>query len=581
MLKVFERFFPEEKSYKGSWLGFLSFRYKIYLAIAIFILGVFCLGSMSIWQFDHLKQEFNSNKTKLINRQLDAISDIKYQSTALFNRCIAAVRYERTIEMENSLNNLNKAMRRLKKQLEAPSGNLMSDAYQEFSNIYANYSIFEIDQSKYVEFKDSYHKFFGLLINVEDELLQQQTRLHQARILNSLIFFGIILLLLIITVGAGGFVVITSIKTMVNPVRLIVKELQKDETDKNLYLVGISTDGMGAVAYYLKEAEQVWEKIYNEFKDIARRLDEQCLDLVAGIKMQEISEVQINEAYNAIHNYVSEQMSMTAKANEQVVFLVTNLSSLQRIPFQLNTFGEQIQNLLNTMETKLETALNTPFQFKDCALEISALFEDLNFTSLKILEVVKILNEVAGQAELLAFNTAIEAARAGIKGLGFGVVSREIAKLVERSHKAATDLNSAVAQLQSGMNAINDLVPKAAITSEKSASFQRLAMDICNNTFNTIRSSINDLLRLNQVFEEIIIKNSEITREANQISSLEFKEMGELKKMELEVIDYQLNVKESIHIADKIEKSIGELKMLVANLRKGKPANIDLDSAAS
>jgi methyl-accepting chemotaxis protein len=581
MLKVYQRFFPEVDSYKGSWLGFLNFRFKLYLAIAIFIAGVLCLGSMSIAHFNRQKHEFNSNRMKLINQQVDAISSIKYQSTALFNRCIAAVRYERTIDMGDSLNNLQKAMDRLKKLKGTPGGDVTFAAYKEFSDIYTNYSIFSINRSNYPEFKKVYRKFYGLLLELEEELLQEQTGLLRTRILSSLIFTGIMFLILIITVGAGGWVIITAVKTMVTPVGLIAKQLQKDETDTTSYLTGISTEGMGAVAFHLKEAEQIWIQIQSNFKDIARKLDEQCVDLVAGIKVQEISEVQINEAYKAIDRYISEQMNMTAQANEQVVFLVTNLSSLQRVPFQLKTFVEQIQNLLNTMETKLIAALNTPFLFKDCALEINSLFEDLGFTSMKILEVVNILTEVAGQAELLAFNTAIEAARAGIKGLGFGVVSKEIAKLVDRSQRAAVDLNSAVNQLESGMNAINQLVPQAAINNEKAAYFQQLATEICNNTFNTIRASIDDLLRLNQVFEEIIMKSGEITREANQISNLEFKEKNELRKMELEVIDYQLNVKESVRIAGKIEESIGDLKTLVAGLRKEKPTKPDLTGEAS
>jgi methyl-accepting chemotaxis protein len=579
MLKVFQRFFPEVDSYKGSWLGFLNFRHKIYLAIAIFITGIFILSSMSFRHFEHLKQELL--KKKEVNQQLNTIKDLKYQSTMILNQCIAAARNEKAIETGKSLSNLNRAMIRLTDNLKSDAGDATSNAYKKFSDLFTPYSIYEMNKASYLEFKDAYQKFYQSLLQLEKELFHKQTRLFWTTLLSSLLFTGVMLLLLLAIIGAGGSVIITAIKTMVNPVRLITKQLQKDETDSNSYLTGISTEGMGTVAYHLKEAEQVWKQINSDFKDITRRLDEQCLDLVAGIKVQEVSEVQINEAYNAIDNYVSEQMNMTAKANDQVVFLVTNLSSLQRIPFQLKTFVEQIRNLLITMETKLETALNTQFQFKDCALEITSLFEDLSYTSMRVLEVVNILNEVAGQAELLAFNTAIEAARAGIKGLGFGVVSKEIAKLVERSHKAAEDLNSAVAQLQNGMNAINELVPQATITSEKTASFQRSATEICNNMFNTIRSCIDDLLRLNQVFEEIIMKSSEITKEANQISNLEFKEKADLQKMELEVIDYQLNIKESVRIAGKIEESISTLKTLIAELRMEKSVKFDASSEAS
>jgi methyl-accepting chemotaxis protein len=570
MLKAFERFFPEVESYKGSKLGFLNFQYKLYLAIAIFLMGILLLGFMSIKHFDRLGKEFHSNQVKLINQRLDAICDLRYFATLLNNECIAAARYERVIEPGNNIKLFKNARLRLSQNLKTEAGDKLSIACEEFYNIYTNFTIFEVNPSKYLEFKKTYQKLHRTLQILEKELLTQQIQLLRTRIASSVKLTMIMFLILVITLLAGGWVIVTSIKTMVNPVRLIIKQFQKDDADKISYLMGISTEGMGAVAYHLKEAEINWKRIQAEFKDIARRLDEQCVDLVSGIKVQEVTEVQIHEAYKAINNYISEQKAMTSKANEQVMFLVTNLSTLQKIPFQLKNFVEQIQNLLNGLETKLDASLNTPLQFKDCALEINSLFEDLGFTSMKILEVVNILTEVAGQAELLAFNTAIEAARAGIKGLGFGVVSKEIAKLVERSQKAAVDLNTAVSELQNGMNTINQLVPQATISVEKTASFQELAREICSQTFQKIRACIDDLMHLNRVFDEIIIKSSEITREANQITSLEFKEKNQLKTMELDVLDYQLNVKEAVRIAGKIEESIGILKFLIAELRTDK-----------
>ena len=583
MMKFFERFFPDVDSYKGSGLGILNFRLKLFLAIAIFIAGVFCLGSMSIAYFNRLNKEFSSEETKQINQWIDAIYDMKYLSTRLNNECIAAARYERLIQSGETVKKFQKAGDRLTNLITGRTGNetVMRKAYNDFYDTYTHYTIFEVNQSKYLDFKTAYRKLYRSLSNLEQELLQRQTIMLRARVISSVKFTGIIILILLITLASGGWVIITAIKSMVYPVRLIIKQLQKDESDPNAYLKGISTEGMGVVAYHLKEAELIWDEIQVQFKDIARKLDEQCVDLVAGIKVQEISEVQIHEAYKAIDSYVSEQISMTNKANEQVIFLVTNLSSLQRIPYQLKSFVEQIQNILNTMEAKLESALNTPLHFKDCALEINSLFEDLGYTSMKILEVVNVLTEVAGQAELLAFNTAIEAARAGIKGLGFGVVSKEISKLVERSHKAAVELNEAVNNLQGGMNAINQLVPQATITADKTAAFQKTAREICSYTFETIRTCMNDLMRLNQVFEEIIAKSSQLTKEANQIMKLEFKEKSQLQNMELEVIDYQLNVKESVRIAGKIEESIGILKFLLSDLHKNKSVKQDETREAS
>ena len=563
MLKVFQRFFPEVESFKSSWLWFLNFSDKIYLAIIIFGIGIFGLGFIICQQFADLHRQLL--KSNQINQQLDAIKDLKYQSTLLLNRCIAAARDQKTIDLGDSLINLNKTMIRLTDRLNIATGVLTVKAYNEFTNkplIY--YSIYELDRTHYWELKHYYQNFYGKLFELEHELVQNQAGLFWMTIFTGcLLFIGAVLLLLIIIVFSGGLVMITSIKTITEPVALITKNFRGTNVDTGLSLAGIATEGLGTVAFHLKEAVPVWKDIFTELRDVARRLEEHSQNLVGGIRVQGISEVQIFEAHRAIDSYVAEQIKMTGMANEQTVFLISNLSTLQRIPFELKTFVAQMQNLLNAMETKLGAAINTKLEFKDCSIEINSLFEDLSLAAAKIIEVVTILKEAAGQAELLAFNTAIEAARAGNKGLGFGVVSQEIAKLGERSKNTAVNLDLLIAQVRNEIAATNNLIPLATISTETAGSFQLTVTEAYTGTYNTIRSSINDLQRLALVFDDIITKSSEITRQANQIANLDFYEKEELNKMELEILDYQLNVKESVRIANKVEEIVKELNLFL------------------
>ncbi|MCR8641028.1 globin-coupled sensor protein [Paenibacillus sp. N1-5-1-14] len=97
------------------------------------------------------------------------------------------------------------------------------------------------------------------------------------------------------------------------------------------------------------------------------------------------------------------------------------------------------QAKINELEHRIQAINNSSKQMEKTVIQ-------LKDSSTQIRKVVKFVEEIANQTKLLSLNAAIEAARAGAHGAGFGVVAGEVKKLSEDSNQALFQINQLIEQ---------------------------------------------------------------------------------------------------------------------------------------
>lgn len=213
------------------------------------------------------------------------------------------------------------------------------------------------------------------------------------------------------------------------------------------------------------------------------------------------SVAQVNQASNQIADSAEALAAGSTEQASSIDSLVNTINNITKEVVENASNTDNVDRLTSDVTQKLDEG-------NEYMKKLLISMEKINNQSQDISNIIKIIDDIASQTNLLSLNASIEAARAGENGKGFAVVANEIGKLASECGQAVKDttelINANLTIVDEGSNlttetanCLNTVVSSAMQTKE----FTDKIAKACNYQADSLKGVLEGIQQVSLVVE--------------------------------------------------------------------------------
>jgi methyl-accepting chemotaxis protein len=206
------------------------------------------------------------------------------------------------------------------------------------------------------------------------------------------------------------------------------------------------------------------------------------------------------EIHASMDGISDDMRKVSASAKMQSESLITLINIINMLSVIMNDMEEQV----NESAEKIGLISEEARSGSQLLSMMNSSMASINSSSGEITDIIRIINDISDQINLLSLNASIEAARAGKAGGGFAVVAHEISKLADETSRSISGIDRLISrnseETAAGMRHVRDTIVRMKKIIESIESIKEM--------MKTITESANR----QSIFKEKVNEETEMVR---------------------------------------------------------------------